>query len=226
MRPKMAAGTIVSRSYSEMRPSPTTISIAIPYSNSYSRTRRHTSAKSNGASKYCRRIGMSRSRMSISISHEPRFRMRSSAAWTTAARSAVLWALLVLVLHAVAASQNGATSSPHSGIKNREAAGCLTDCTPRFGIVSAFGNEAELLVAKTVDRREYRINGNVFTTGVLEANPVVIVLTGQSIENASMLTQLLIDHFRVHHLLLSGIAGGLSDANHIGDVVVPDKWSL
>ena len=54
----------------------------------------------------------------------------------------------------------------------------------------------------------------------------MIVLTGQSIENASMLTQLLIDHFRVHHLLLSGIAGGLNDANHIGDVVVPDKWSL
>ncbi len=169
---------------------------------------------------------MSRSRMSTSTSHEPRFRMRSFAAWNTAARLASLWALLVLVLHAVAASQNTATSSSHTGIRDREAAGCLTDCTPRFGIVSAFGNEAELLVAKTVDRREYRINGNVFTTGVLEANPVVIVLTGQSIENASMLTQLLIDHFRVHHLLLSGIAGGLSDANHIGDVVVPDKWSL
>jgi adenosylhomocysteine nucleosidase len=37
---------------------------------------------------------------------------------------------------------------------------------------------------------------------------------------------LLIDHFKIHHLLLSGIAGGLSDANHIGDVVVPDKWAL
>ncbi len=169
---------------------------------------------------------MSRSRMSTSTSHEPRFRMRSFAAWNTAARSVALWALLVLVLHAVAASQNTATSSSHAGIRDREAAGCLTDCTPRFGIVSAFGNEADLLVAKTVDRREYRINGNVFTTGVLEGNPTVIVLTGQSIENASMLTQLLIDHFRVHHLLLSGIAGGLSDANHIGDVVVPDKWSL
>ena len=169
---------------------------------------------------------MSRSKMSTSTSHEPRFRMRSFAAWNTAARSVALWALLVLVLHAVAASQNTATSSSHAGIRDREAAGCLTDCTPRFGIVSAFGNEADLLVAKTVDRREYRINGNVFTTGVLEGNPTVIVLTGQSIENASMLTQLLIDHFRVHHLLLSGIAGGLNDANHIGDVVVPDKWSL
>ena len=169
---------------------------------------------------------MSRSKMSTSTSHEPLSRMRSFAAWNTAARSVALWALLVLVLHAVAASQNTATSSSHAGIRDREAAGCLTDCTPRFGIVSAFGNEADLLVAKTVDRREYRINGNVFTTGVLEGNPTVIVLTGQSIENAAMITQLLIDHFKIHHLLLSGIAGGLNDANHIGDVVVPDKWSL
>ena len=169
---------------------------------------------------------MSRSKMLTSTSHEPRSRMSLFAVWSAAARSATLWALLVLVLNAVASSQNTAVSSSHAGVKDREAAGCLTDCAPRFGIVSAFGNEAELLVARTVDRREYRINGNVFTTGVLEENRVVIVLTGQSIENASMLTQLLIDHFKIHHLLLSGIAGGLTDANHIGDVVVPDKWSL
>ncbi len=135
-------------------------------------------------------------------------------------------ALLVLVFNAVASSQNAAAPSSQAGVKGREAAGCLTDCTPRFGIVSAFGNEAELLVAKTTSRQAYHINGNVFTTGVLERSPVVIVLTGQSIENASMITQLLIDHFKIHHLLLSGIAGGLSDANHIGDVVVPDKWAL
>ena len=139
---------------------------------------------------------MSRSKMSTSTNREPRSRMRSFEAWNAAARSAEIWALLVFVLHAVAASQNTATSISHAGVKNRQAAGCLTDCTPRFGIVSAFGNEAELLVAKTVDRREYRINGNVFTTGVLDGNPTVIVLTGQSIENATMITQLLIDHFK------------------------------
>jgi adenosylhomocysteine nucleosidase len=169
---------------------------------------------------------MSRSKMSTSTSHEPRSRMSSFEVWSAAARSAASWALLVFVLNAAAASQNTAASISQAGVKNRQAAGCLTDCTPRFGIVSAFGNEADLLVAKTVDRREYRINGNVFTTGVLDGNPTVIVLTGQSIENAAMITQLLIDHFKIHHLLLSGIAGGLNDANHIGDVVVPDKWSL
>jgi adenosylhomocysteine nucleosidase len=169
---------------------------------------------------------MSRSKMSTSTSHEPHSKLIFSASWSTIACSVALWALLVLVLNAVASSQKTAAPSSLAGVKDRKAAGCLTDCTPRFGIVSAFGNEAELLVAKMMDRREYRINGNMFTTGMLEGNPVAIVLTGQSIENASMLTQLLIDHFKIHHLLLSGIAGGLNDANHIGDVVIPDKWAL
>jgi len=169
---------------------------------------------------------MSRSKMSTSTSREPHSKMTFSAAWSTTVRSVALWALLVLALYTVASSQNTAAPGYHTGVKDRKAAGCLTDCTPRFGIVSAFGNEAELLVAQTAHRQEYRINGNVFTTGVLEGNAVVIVLTGQSIENASMITQLLIDHFKIHHLLLSGIAGGLSDANHIGDVVVPEKWAL
>ena len=169
---------------------------------------------------------MSRSKTSTSTSPESRSKLISSAAWSTTASSVVLWALLVLVLNAAASLQNTALPGSHLGVKEGDAAACLTDCAPRFGIVSAFGNEAELLVARTANRREYRINGNVFTTGMLEGNPVVIVLTGQSIENASMLTQLLIDHFKIHHLLLSGIAGGLSDGNHIGDVVVPENWAL
>ncbi len=136
-----------------------------------------------------------------------------------------LWTLFVVALNPVASAQNSAVQNNH-GHSEKSGPGCLTDCMPRFGVVSAFGGEAELLVAKTADRHDYHVNGNTFTTGVLEGNPVVIVLTGQSIENASMLTQLLIDHFRVHHLLLSGIAGGLSDTNHIGDVIVPERWAL
>ncbi len=103
---------------------------------------------------------------------------------------------------------------------------CLTECTSRLGIVSAFGNEADILLAQTTNKRQYIINGNTFATGQLRGNRVVMVLTGVSIENASMLTQLMIDHFKVHHLLLSGIAGGVNPQNHIGDVVIPDRWSL
>jgi len=134
-------------------------------------------------------------------------------------------ALFACLLISVASAQNSTAGNNHPSSESAHL-NCLTECTLRFGIVSAFGSEAELLIARTVNSREYRVNGNVFTTGTLEGVPVVIVLTGQSLENASMLTQLLIDHFRVHHLLLSGIAGGLSVSNHIGDVVVPERWSL
>jgi len=86
--------------------------------------------------------------------------------------------------------------------------------------------EADILLAETSDRRTYKINGNLFTTGILKGNRVVIVLTGVSIANATMITQLMIDHFNVHHLLLTGIAGGVNPSNHIGDVIVPEKWSM
>jgi adenosylhomocysteine nucleosidase len=113
-----------------------------------------------------------------------------------------------------------------SGAALARSHGCLTECSPRFGIVSAFGAEADILLANTSNPRQYVINGNTFTTGVLSGNRVVIVLTGVSIENAAMLTQIMIDHFNVDHLLLSGIAGGVDPANHIGDVIIPDKWAF
>jgi adenosylhomocysteine nucleosidase len=113
-----------------------------------------------------------------------------------------------------------------SGAALARAHGCLTECSPRFGIVSAFGAEADILLANTSSSHQYVINGNTFTTGTLNGNRIVIVLTGVSIENAAMLTQLMIDHFNVDHLLLSGIAGGVDPANHIGDVIIPDKWSF
>lgn len=103
---------------------------------------------------------------------------------------------------------------------------CLTECTPRFGIVSAFGSEADILLAQTTGKRQYRINGNVFTTGTLRKNRVVIVLTGVSVQNATLITQLLIDHFNVNRLLLSGIAGGVNPTYKVGDVVIPTRWAL
>lgn len=103
---------------------------------------------------------------------------------------------------------------------------CLTDCRPRIGIVSAFGAEADLLVAETRARRTHVVNGKRFTTGVLRGNPVVIVLSGVSIVNSTMVTQQMLDHFRVERLVMSGIAGGVDPANHVGDVTVPDRWAM
>lgn len=113
-----------------------------------------------------------------------------------------------------------------SGSANAAPPRCLTECTPRVGIVSAFGQEADILVAQTAHRREYTINGNRFTTGSLRGNRVVIVLSGVSMVNSAMVTQLLLDHFRIERLVMSGIAGGIDPAHHVGDVTIPDRWSM
>jgi adenosylhomocysteine nucleosidase len=103
---------------------------------------------------------------------------------------------------------------------------CLSECTPRIGIVSAFGQEAAVLVAQTRAPRTWVINGNRFTTGMLRGEPVVIVLSGVSMVNSAMVTQLMVDHFRVSRLVMSGIAGGVDPAHHIGDVMIPDRWAM
>jgi adenosylhomocysteine nucleosidase len=103
---------------------------------------------------------------------------------------------------------------------------CLSDCTPRLGIVSAFGAEADLLVAQTRQARTRVVNGNRFTTGLLRGHRVVIVLSGVSMVNATMVTQLMLDHFRIERLVMSGIAGGVNPAHHVGDVAVPERWVM
>lgn len=103
---------------------------------------------------------------------------------------------------------------------------CLTDCVPRIGIVSAFGAEADILIEQTRQRRTHVINGKRFTTGVLRGNRVVIVLSGVSMINSTMVTQQMLNHFRIERLVMSGIAGGVDPANHVGDVTVPDRWAM
>ena len=103
---------------------------------------------------------------------------------------------------------------------------CAGDCAPWIGIVSAFGAEADLLVAETQSRRTQTIAGQRFTTGVLRGNRVVIVLSGVSMVNAALTTQRLVDHFRIERLVLSGIAGGIDPARRVGDVIVPESWAM
>lgn len=100
----------------------------------------------------------------------------------------------------------------------------LTDSTPRLGIIAAFGQEADLLLASMTDKKDYLIRGKKFTTGQLENKAVVITLSGISMTNAAMTTQLLSDHFQVKGLVFSGIAGSLNPNYHVGDVVIAKGW--
>jgi adenosylhomocysteine nucleosidase len=108
-------------------------------------------------------------------------------------------------------------------------AGCATpptgaDATPRVAIISAFPAELALLQSHVEQPRKTSINGGEFTTGTLQGKPVVMFLSGISMTNAAMNTQLVLDRFKVSHVVFSGVAGGVNPALNIGDVVVAQRW--
>jgi len=100
----------------------------------------------------------------------------------------------------------------------------VIDHTPRVAIISAFEPELATLLKNVTRKRSYRVNGVEFTTGKLRGKHVVLFLSGISMVNASMNTQLVLDRFNVTHIVFSGIAGGVNPALNIGDVVVAERW--
>lgn len=126
-----------------------------------------------------------------------------------------------------AAQPSGKAAAADAGranpVSSAARSGWLDD-TPRIAIISAFAPELTLLHAELQQPRSHRVNGIAFTTGVLRGRPVVMFLSGISMVNAAMTTQLLLDRFHVTHVLFSGIAGGVNPGLHIGDVNVPQRW--
>ena len=96
--------------------------------------------------------------------------------------------------------------------------------TPRVAVISAFEPEWIALQAGLEGPREDVINGNRFISGTLGDKPVLLFLSGISMVNAAMTTQLALDHFDISHIVFSGIAGGVDPSLDIGDVVVPEQW--
>lgn len=99
------------------------------------------------------------------------------------------------------------------------------DATPRTAVMSAFQPEWTALQATLRDRKDYVVEGTTFATGTIEGKPVVLFLSGISMVNASMRTQLALDRFAIGRIVFSGIAGGVDPELSIGDVVVPGEWS-
>jgi adenosylhomocysteine nucleosidase len=103
-------------------------------------------------------------------------------------------------------------------------AGETIDPVPRVAVMSAFEPEWEELRAAMAEPVEHAVNGTTFVTGRLEGKDGVLLLTGISMVNAAMVTQLAIERFNVERIVFSGIAGGVDPAFRIGDVVVPAQW--
>jgi len=100
----------------------------------------------------------------------------------------------------------------------------VLDATPRIAVMSAFAPEWVTLQEAMSERKDYSVNGTTFATGVIEGKPVVVFLTGVSMVNAAMTSQLALDRFNVTSIVFSGIAGGVNPERHIGDVIVPEQW--
>ncbi|MFC3676083.1 5'-methylthioadenosine/S-adenosylhomocysteine nucleosidase [Ferrovibrio xuzhouensis] len=99
------------------------------------------------------------------------------------------------------------------------------DPAPRIAVMSAFAPEWQVLKAATSDRKSHSVNGIDFVTGRLAGRNVVLFLSGISMVNATMSTQVALDRFDVTGIVFSGIAGGVDPALHVGDVVAASHWS-
>ncbi|MBK3746078.1 5'-methylthioadenosine/S-adenosylhomocysteine nucleosidase [Paraburkholderia aspalathi] len=90
--------------------------------------------------------------------------------------------------------------------------------------MSAFEPEWIELQNKLSDPKEIELNGTTFLTGKIEGKEVVLFLSGVSMVNAAMTTQMALDQFNISSIVFSGIAGGVDPSLNIGDVVVPEQW--
>ena len=131
--------------------------------------------------------------------------------------------MLVLLL-AVAAIL---TFSPNDGLANQKQQGLAEglDQAPRTAILSAFDAELEAFKAQATIQKTVVLNGRSVYIGVLSGHKVVLTLSGISMVNAAMVTQALIDNFRIERIVFSGIAGGVNPSLSIGDVAIPARWS-
>ncbi|HEX2554480.1 MAG TPA: 5'-methylthioadenosine/S-adenosylhomocysteine nucleosidase [Microvirga sp.] len=100
----------------------------------------------------------------------------------------------------------------------------LLDPKPRIAVVTAFEPELRQTLAQVQVEAAHTVNGVTFTTGTLGGRSVVVFMSGVSMVNAAMTTQLALDRFTVTRIVVSGIAGGVDPALRIGDVVVAERW--
>jgi adenosylhomocysteine nucleosidase len=102
---------------------------------------------------------------------------------------------------------------------------CERTChKPQVAILFAFEEEGKLLISKMELTDSLNTNGRIFWKGKLQGKDVVVVESGVGMTNAAMTTQLLIDKYSPEKIIFTGICGAIDSANHIGDVVIPQKW--
>ncbi|KAK8451808.1 hypothetical protein SEVIR_5G008200v4 [Setaria viridis] len=69
------------------------------------------------------------------------------------------------------------------------------------------------------------VQGRRFRFGTIGGQRVVMVMTGLSMLNVGLTTQLLLSLFKVKGVVHWGIAGSVDDGLQIGDVTIPEYWA-
>jgi adenosylhomocysteine nucleosidase len=98
----------------------------------------------------------------------------------------------------------------------------------RIGVVSAFDPELkaaeEAIIPNNAKSKIEEVNGTRFRLIDLYGKHLYFFLSGVSMVNAALTTQMAIDHFQLDAIIFSGIAGAVDPRLHPGDVVVPAQW--
>jgi len=105
----------------------------------------------------------------------------------------------------------------------------ITFCTSRapssyWLVLYAFSNEGQLLHSRMTATQDITWAGRQISVGYLEGVPVVLAGSGIGTTNAAISLQYILDHYPVCGVLFTGICGGISERNKIGDIVIPDHW--
>ena len=92
-----------------------------------------------------------------------------------------------------------------------------------IGIICAMQIEADGLIALCENTEQTQKYGMTFTRGTLHGKELVIVVCGIGKVNAAMCTAVLINDFQPALVINSGVAGAVSPAVTIGDLVIGTK---
>ena len=84
-----------------------------------------------------------------------------------------------------------------AGLAPLAAAHDIQDDVPRTAVVSAFAPELSILKDELADASTHSVNGVEFSVGTLQGQDIVLFLSGISVVNAAMTTQLALDHFNI-----------------------------
>lgn len=89
-----------------------------------------------------------------------------------------------------------------------------------IGIIAAMEEELVDLQKSLIHSSHSKFHSFEFYTGTMSDHQIVLMQCGIGKVNAAVGTSVLIDHYKPDYVINSGVAGGLFETMHVGDIVV------